>query len=104
MFQRLIDQQLERVRNSPQAGMLGEKVYEKLEGSLKRLTGLITQSTEAQLIARAADNPFAAALPALLTEEEKADARDRLLRVKSKFVCKLLLGTCGAKGCLASLS
>lgn len=24
--------------------------------------------------------------------------------VKSKFVCKLLLGTCGAKGCLASLS
>ena len=80
MFQRLIDQQLERVRNSPQAGMLGEKVYEKLEGSLKRLTGLITQSTEAQLIARAADNPFAAALPALLTEEEKADARDRLLR------------------------
>ena len=25
-------------------------------------------------------------------------------RVKSKFVCKLLLGTCGAKGCLASLS
>ena len=26
------------------------------------------------------------------------------LTVKSKFVCKLLLGTCGAKGCLASLS
>jgi putative transposase len=25
-------------------------------------------------------------------------------KVKSKFVCKLLLGTCGAKGCLASLS
>ena len=74
MFQRLIDQQLERIRNSPQAGMLGEKVYEKLEGSLKRLTGLITQSTEAQLIARAADNPFAAALPALLTEEEKERA------------------------------
>ena len=24
--------------------------------------------------------------------------------VKSKFVCKLLLGTCGARGCLASLS
>jgi len=26
------------------------------------------------------------------------------IKVKSKFVCKLLLGTCGAKGCLASLS
>ena len=24
--------------------------------------------------------------------------------VKSKFVCKLLLGTCGARGCSASLS
>ena len=26
------------------------------------------------------------------------------LQVKSKFVCKLLLGTCGARGCSASLS
>lgn len=34
------------------------------------------------------------------------DNRDiiNLIEVKSKFVCKLLLGTCGAKGCLASLS
>lgn len=27
-----------------------------------------------------------------------------ILLVKSKFVCKLLLGTCGARGCSASLS
>jgi hypothetical protein len=33
------------------------------------------------------------------------DADDiKQIGVKSKFVCKLLLGTCGAKGCLASLS
>jgi uncharacterized protein with ParB-like and HNH nuclease domain len=32
------------------------------------------------------------------------DGQQRLTTVKSKFVCKLLLGTCGAKGCLASLS
>ena len=32
------------------------------------------------------------------------NANDLAQIVKSKFVCKLLLGTCGAKGCLASLS
>jgi hypothetical protein len=29
---------------------------------------------------------------------------DTAMAVKSKFVCKLLLGTCGARGCSASLS
>jgi len=39
-----------------------------------------------------------------LTEVEVNNLRSQNVTVKSKFVCKLLLGTCGAKGCLASLS
>ena len=40
----------------------------------------------------------------LLVPVGQNNAFDNSMIVKSKFVCKLLLGTCGAKGCLASLS
>ena len=72
--------QLDRVRNCPQAGMIGEKVYEKLETSLKRAAETITGSTVTQWVAErsAAENPFAAAHPEFLTNEEKNRAQDEI--------------------------
>ena len=82
MFRKAIDAQLERVRCCPQAGMLGEKVWERLEASLKRTTEMVTGSTMTHWVAReaAAENPLAAAHPELLTEAEKKRALDALRR------------------------
>ena len=73
MFHRLVESQLDRVRECPQAGMLGATVYIKLEDSLQRKAEFVASSTVTHMVAQvaAADNPFAAALPDLLTKEEK---------------------------------
>ena len=73
MFRRFVERQLARVRQCPQAGMLGDRVYERLEDTLKRKVELIAGSTTTHMISQAvADNPFAAAFPDLITDIEPA--------------------------------
>ncbi|MBQ9043709.1 MAG: DUF4135 domain-containing protein [Eggerthellaceae bacterium] len=53
--------------------MLADKVYERLEGALRRKVAFITDSTVTHMVAQAvaADNPFAAAIPGLLTNQDR---------------------------------
>ena len=76
MFQRFIEHQLSRARACPHAEMLGDTVFEELEAFLKQTTGFVAGSTATHLISQAAyaENPLAATLPDLLTEEERERA------------------------------
>lgn len=79
MFRRFVECQLARVRQCPQAGMLGDRVYERLEDALKRKVELIAGSTTTHMISQAvADNPFAAAFPDLITDAERTQALDTI--------------------------
>ena len=49
MFRRFVECQLARVRQCPQASMLGARVYERLEDALKRKVELIAGSTTTHL-------------------------------------------------------
>ena len=90
MFRDFIDPQIDRVRRCPQAGMLGEKVYKELESALKQTTNRIAGSTVMHMVSQAAaDNPFAAAFPALLTEEEKNRALAEVRRRHESGAVKL---------------
>ena len=74
MFQKHINIQLERIKNCPQSGMLGENVFTKIEDVLRHLSALITKSTETKILAQImSDNPFAG-VPELLTDEDKKKA------------------------------
>ena len=79
MFRRFVEYQLARVRQCPQASMLGDKVYERLEDALKRIVELIAGSTTTHMISQAVtDNPFATAFPDLITDAERAQALDKI--------------------------
>ena len=79
MFRRFVEQQLARVRQCPQASMLGNRVYERLEEALKRIVEFIAGSTAAHMISQAVvDNPFATAFPDLITDAERAQALDTI--------------------------
>ena len=79
MFRRFVEHQLARVRQCPQAGMLGDKVYERLEDALKRKVELIAGSTTTHMISQAVTgNPFAATFPDLITNAERAQALDAI--------------------------
>lgn len=81
MFRRFVEHQLARVRQCPQASMLGDRVYEGLEEALKRIVKLIAGSTTTYMISQAVtDNPFAAAFPDLITDAERAQALDTIRR------------------------
>ena len=76
MFRRFIESQLERVKQSPRADLLGDKAYAKLEDMLRRKTEFIAGSTATHLIAQvvAQDNPIVATLPDLMTQAERDQA------------------------------
>ena len=81
MFRRFVEYQLARVREHPQASMLGEKVYERLEDTLKRIVEFIAGSTTTHMISQAVvDNPFATAFPDLITDAERTQAIDTIRR------------------------
>ena len=81
MFRRFIEHQLARVRRCPQASMLGDRVYERLEDALRRTVELIAGSTTTHMVSQAVtDNPFAAAFPDLITDAERAQALDTIRR------------------------
>ena len=81
MFRRFVEHQLARVRQCPQASMLGDRVYEGLEDALKRKVDLIAGSTATHMISQAVTgNPFAAAFPDLITDAERAQALDTIRR------------------------
>ena len=76
MFKKYINIQLERIKNCPQSGMLGENVFTKIEAVLRHLVASITRSTETKILAQImSDNPFAG-VPELLTDEDRKKARD----------------------------
>lgn len=79
MFRRFVEYQLARVRQCPQASMLGDKVYERLEDALKRIVDLIAGGTTTHMVSQAVtDNPFATAFPDLITDAERAQALDTI--------------------------
>ena len=81
MFRRFIEHQLARVRQCPQASMLGDRVYERLEDTLKRKVEFIAGSTATYMISQAVvDNPFATAFPDLITDAERTQALDTIRR------------------------
>ena len=81
MFRRFVECQLARVRQCPQAAMLGDRVYEGLEDALKRIVEFIAGSTTTHMISQAVtDNPFAASFPDLITDAERAQALDTIRR------------------------
>ena len=81
MFRRFVEHQLDRVGQCPQASMLGDKVYQRLEATLKRIVELIAGSTTTHMVSQAVtDNPFAAAFPDLITNAERAQALDTIRR------------------------
>ena len=76
MFRKEIDEQIQRVKSSPWAGMLGGEVYRKLEAMLREAAGIVTNSTVTRYVAReaSAENPFAAFVPAMITKDERRRA------------------------------
>lgn len=63
--------------------MLSDKVFEKLEASLRRKVDLVAGSTYNRMISlEVVDNPLGASLPGLLTKEER---RQALARVTQKL-------------------
>lgn len=78
MYRRFIESQLSRVRECPHAAMLSDNVYERLRETLRLKTEFIAGSSTTYLISQASDNPFAATLPDLLTEAERAQALDKI--------------------------
>ena len=83
MFGSFVAAQLERVRSLPEASMLSDKMFEKLEASLRRKVDLVAGSTYNRMISlEVVDNPLGASLPGLLTKEER---RQALARVTQKL-------------------
>ncbi len=79
MFRRFVEHQLARVRQCPQANMLGNRVFEGLEEALKRKVDLIASSTATHMISQAVlGNPVAASFPDLITDAERAQALDTI--------------------------
>ena len=76
MFRKYIDEQILRVKRSPHAGLLGEDVYRRLEGTLLDVTGIVTNSTVKREIAKeaSAGNPFALSIPEMITDGEQQRA------------------------------
>lgn len=81
MYRHFVEHQLSRVRQCPQANMLGDRVYERLEDTLKRTVELIAGSTTTHMVSHAVTgNPFAAAFPDLITDAERTQALDTIRR------------------------
>ena len=82
MFRKYIDEQILRVKRSPHAGLLGEDVYRRLEGTLLDVTGIVTNSTVKREIAKeaSAGNPFALSIPEMITDGEKQRAIDAIAK------------------------
>ena len=79
MFRRYVEDQLARVRQCPQASMLGDRVYEGLEDALKRIVELVAGNTTTHMVSQTVtDNPFAATFPDLITDAERAQALDAI--------------------------
>ncbi|MBR4575801.1 MAG: DUF4135 domain-containing protein [Clostridia bacterium] len=80
MFQNQINEQIQRVRRSPYAALLGEQVYSRLEKTLQDMAGTVSKSTLNREIAKEAseDNPFALSLPEMITDEERRRAIDTI--------------------------
>ena len=80
MFQNQINEQIQRVRRSPYAALLGEQVYSRLEKALQDMAGTVSKSTLNREIAKEAseDNPFALSLPEMITDEERRRAIDTI--------------------------
>lgn len=81
MFRRFVEHQVARVKQCPQASMLGDRFYERLEDALKRKVELVAGSTATHMISQAVvDNPFATAFPDLITDAEHTQALDTIRR------------------------
>jgi len=79
MFRHFVEHQLARVRQCPQAGKLGDRVYERLEGTLRRIVELIAGDTTTHMISQAVTgNPFATAFPDRITDSERTQALDTI--------------------------
>ena len=80
MFQNQINKQIQRVKDSPYAALLGEMVYSRLENALLDITGTVTKSTLNREIAKeaSAGNPFALSLPEMITDDERQRAIDTI--------------------------
>ena len=76
MFQNFMNEQMQRVKSSPYAGLPGEEAFRKFEEALLNVTSLVTNSTVTRYIAEeaAGTNPFALTLPDLVTDDERLRA------------------------------
>ena len=71
---------------------------------LAELSYPIPPLDEQEAIVEHIDDVIAKTDAVIADKKAQLETLEEYKKVKSKFVCKLLLGTCGAKGCLASLS
>ena len=80
IFQTKIHEQIQCVKRSPHAALLGEEVYRKLENALLSVADTVTKSTVTRYIAReaSAGNPFALSLPEMITASERQRAMETI--------------------------
>ena len=76
MFEQYIKKQLNRIKKCSQANMLEQAVFESFKKKLQMLSNLIIESTLNKCIADEVgqENPYAAMIPDLVTEEERQKA------------------------------
>ena len=86
IFQTKIHEQIQCVKRSPHAALLGEEVYRKLENALLSVADTVTKSTVTRYIAReaSAGNPFALSLPEMITASERQRAMET---IEKKLAC-----------------
>ena len=82
MIHRYIDAEIDRVRDCPQAAMLSDKAFERLEESLVRVAGFVAGDTLTCLVAEELEdeNPIAATFPDLITKDERMRAESEIRR------------------------
>lgn len=82
MIHRYIDAEIDRVRDCPQAAMLSDKAFERLEESLVRVAGFVAGDALTCLVAEELEdeNPIAATFPDLITKDERMRAESEIRR------------------------
>ena len=82
MLRRYVETELGRVRDCPQAAMLSDRVFERLDESFTRTAEFVAGDTATHLVAEvlADENPIAASFPDLITKEERSRALEEIRR------------------------